>query len=139
MNASDRLMSMTAAHTTEAQDRALDAAWLKLETQGAANAFPDTPDARYDSVAAIIDTIPGYEALADLIAAAHGKVPADGGLDNDPLTQTLHDVWSEAQADAEDEQGREWDEQEAAMAEAEASARWHAMVDADLDARDRGW
>lgn len=97
-------MSVTAAHSTEAQDVALDKVLLILERQGAADAFPDTPDARYEAVSEAIDLIPDFNALADAVAADEGKVPADGGLENDPLSQLLHDVYSEAQADAEREE-----------------------------------
>jgi hypothetical protein len=135
LSASDRLMSVTAPHTTEAQDAALDDAISTLEEEGGKSPYPDTPDSRYEAVQVQCDLIPDYELLAARIAGALGA-PLEAGLEGDPLTQMLHDVWSEAQADAEREVDDEEDARmESEMEEAEARARWHAQCDADLDDR----
>lgn len=98
MTAHDLIFSLTAAHSTQAQDEALeDVADLLAEQGAAATADGWLPDDRYEAVAAAVDLIPDFDALADKVAADHDKVPAVGGLDNDPLTQAMHDVYSEAQ------------------------------------------
>lgn len=100
--AHDRTMGATAAISTEAQDEALDIACELLTEQGERSAADEgwMPDDRYAAMAIAIDMIPDYDGLADKVAHAAGLNPDDGGLDNDPLTQLLHDVYSEARADA---------------------------------------
>lgn len=128
-SASDNLMASTAHHTTYEQDAALDTAWQALELQGARDAYPDTPDARYAAVDHAAATVPDFAFLAGRIAGAHGA-PVEAGLAGDPLTQILHDVYSEAQAEAEAEQ-------DAAEAEAETlaehDARWRAQCDREAE------
>ena len=96
MSATTEIHGLTADTATPEQRTALDAACARLHRQGRLDArHPDwTPDLRYATVEGVVDAIPAYDALADAVAADHGKVPTDGGLDNDPLTQALHDIYS---------------------------------------------
>lgn len=98
MTAHDLIFSLTAPYSTVEQDEALEDVADLLAEQGEAATGPDwMPDDRYAAVAAAIDLIPDFDALADKVAADHGKTPADGGLENDPLSQAMHDIYSEAQ------------------------------------------
>lgn len=104
---SEKVRDLAAPHATGEQMEQIYDAIDRLQTIGESDAALDDwlPDHRYDAATEACEMIEGYEALADRVAAAEGRTLADGGLENDPLTQALHDVYSEAHNAAMEDEG----------------------------------